>query len=178
MRYIGTLLMALALGSGGFYASWILKERLELLLVLRQMMHHLKARICHRNDTLAEAFGAVGSHFKAQRRKQVDVPADFFLRVAQRVEEEKNRPFTEIWRSEIAGIPEELLPDGAERRSLTELGDHLGYADLNMQEQTIHFYLEHADESIAARKTELEEKRKLYRSLGLAAGLCLVILLV
>ena len=44
------------------------------------------------------------------------------------------------------------------------------------QERTILFYLEQADDSLAFLKKEMESRTKLYRSLGMAAGLFILVL--
>lgn len=46
----------------------------------------------------------------------------------------------------------------------------------NDQERTILFYLEQADDSLAFLKKETESRTKLYRSLGMAAGLFILVL--
>ena len=56
-------------------------------------------------------------------------------------------------------------------------GENLGYADKKTQERTILFYLEQADDSLAFLKKEMESRTKLYRSLGMAAGLFILVLL-
>ena len=48
--------------------------------------------------------------------------------------------------------------------------------DKKTQERTILFYLEQADDSLAFLKKEMESRTKLYRSLGMAAGLFILVL--
>ena len=67
--------------------------------------------------------------------------------------------------------------DKADRQALVALGENLGYADREMQERTLLFYLEQTDDSIRYLKKELEGRMKLYRSLGMAAGLFLLVVL-
>lgn len=55
-------------------------------------------------------------------------------------------------------------------------GENLGYADKTTQERTILFYLEQADDSLDFLKKETESRTKLYRSLGMAAGLFILVL--
>lgn len=60
MRYIGILMMAGALAAGGFWAADQWKEKLELLLLFRQMMFYLKGQILYANATLPEALPGGG----------------------------------------------------------------------------------------------------------------------
>ena len=57
------------------------------------------------------------------------------------------------------------------------LGENLGYADRDMQERTLLFYLEQTDDSIRFLKKEMETRTKLYRCLGMAAGLFLMVVM-
>lgn len=178
MRYVGILLMAGAATGGGFYGAKRLSEQLEILLVLRQMVYHLKSRILHANDTLPEALMEIGNRFFSQQRGALKEPGHFFVQVAGRLQREHTHGFSEIWKEELRNWPAEIPLGSSDRRSLEELGENLGYADRDMQERTLLFYLERTDDSIAALRLELETKTKLYRYLGVAAGLFLAVVLL
>ena len=87
MKYIGILMMAGALAAGGFWAADQWKEKLELLLLFRQMMFYLKGQILYANATLPEAFREVGGRYAEGRSGFLKEPGAFFLRVAERLEE-------------------------------------------------------------------------------------------
>ena len=178
MRYVGIFLMAGAAAGGGFYGAKKLSEQLEILLVFRQMVYHLKSRILHANDTLPEALMEIGEWFLEQQKGTLKEPGRFFVRVAERLYREHDHSFSEIWKEELARWPTEISLRSSDKRSLEELGENLGYADRDMQERTLLFYLERTDDSIAALKRELETKAKLYRYLGVAAGLFLIVVLI
>ena len=57
--------------------------------------------------------------------------------------------------------------------SLKNLGDHLGYLDLGMQERNLLLYLEQVDGQISFLKQNVRERTKLYTSLGIMGGLFL-----
>lgn len=175
MRYIGILIMAGAAIGGGFFAAACLKERLEVLLLFRQMIYHLKGRILYTNATLPEALSEVGTRFSEEREGTLKEPGELFKRISERLEKEENLPFSEIWKEEIKKLPDQVPMDKADRQNLSALGENLGYADRDMQERTLLFYLEQTDDSIAFLKREIETRTKLYRSLGMAAGLFLMV---
>ena len=100
----------------------------------------------------------------------------FFLRVEKRMEEEAGKPFAEIWKGEMEKFPDDLPLRKQDLEALQALGENLGYADKKTQERTILFYLEQADDSLAFLKKETESRTKLYRSLGMAAGLFILVL--
>ena len=102
--------------------------------------------------------------------------SSFFLRVEKRMEEEKGRPFSEIWVEETEKFPDDLPLGKQDIEAIRTLGKNLGYADKKTQERTILFYLEQTDDSLAFLKKEMESRTKLYRSLGMAAGLFILVL--
>ena len=105
MKYIGILMMAGALAAGGFWAADQWKEKLELLLLFRQMMFYLKGQILYANATLPEAFREVGGRYAEGRSGFLKEPGAFFLRVAERLEEQGDVPFPVIWKEEAERFP-------------------------------------------------------------------------
>lgn len=180
MRYVGILIMAAAAIAAGFMAADRWKERLEILQRFRQMVYHLKGQIIYANATLPEALAEVGGRFLTGHEKEesyLQEPGKLFMRVCTRMEHAEGIPFSEIWREEIMQLPKDFPMGSSDRENLAEIGKNLGYADSAMQERTLLFYLEQTDDSIEYLKKELENRTKLYRSLGMAAGLFIMIVL-
>ncbi len=88
----------------------------------------------------------------------------------------KEGPFSEIWVEETEKFPDDLPLGKQDIEAIRTLGKNLGYADKKTQERTILFYLEQTDDSLAFLKKEMESRTKLYRSLGMAAGLFILVL--
>lgn len=177
MKYAGILIMAGALVAGGFFAADKWKERLRVLLLFRQMIYYLKGQILYANATLPEALLEVGTRFSEGRDGVMKEPGKFFLRVYNRMEEEGQIPFFTIWKEEAGKFPDGFPLDKGDRQNLFALGENLGYADRDMQERTLLFYLEQTDDSIGFLKKEMESRTRLYRCLGMAAGLFLMVVM-
>ena len=176
MKYVGLLCMAAAAVTGGFLAAGEWEMRIRLLETFRQMMVYLKGRILYANETLPEALKEVGERFSTGKSGQEAETGRFFLRVARRMEEEQGKLFSEIWKEEMKRFPPELPMGTQDLAALQTLGENLGYADRITQERTILFYLEQADSSLAFLKKEVESRTRLYRSMGMAAGLFILVL--
>lgn len=177
MKYIGILIMAGSVIGGGFLAAARWKERLDILLLFRQMIYHLKGQILYSNATLPEALAEVGKRFSEDREGVLRQPGEFFLRVCRRMDEENQSPFAVIWKEEVQKFPGDFPMDKPDMQNLSSLGENLGYADRDMQERTLLFYLEQTDEAIRFLKKEMESRTKLYRCLGMAAGLFLMVVM-
>lgn len=174
---MGILIMAGAVVGGGFLAAARWKEKLSVLLLFRQMVYYLKGQILYSNATLPEALAEVGARFADGREGILREPGDFFLRVFKRMEEESQKAFSAIWKEEAARFLADFPMDKADRENLLALGENLGYADRDMQERTLLFYLEQTDDAIRFLKKEMETRTKLYRCLGMAAGLFLMVVM-
>ncbi|MBQ1241139.1 MAG: stage III sporulation protein AB [Lachnospiraceae bacterium] len=180
MRLIGLMLMTVSLIGAGFVVAERGNMRLAILIQLRQMIHYLKSQILYSNATLPEAVIEVGNHFTDSEWEQVMrwKPACFFLNVGNVLSERGDQTFTDVWLAEVKRIPAEVPLTKNDCENLGSLGKNLGYADRNMQERTLLFYLEQLDETIGRVKTEAEHLGKLYRTLGAAAGMFWFILLI
>lgn len=176
MKYLGLLCMATAAVAGGFLMAGEWEMRVKLLGIFRQMAVYLKARIMYSNETLPEALKEVGNRFADESSGMAAEAGLFFLRVEKRMEKEKGRPFSEIWVEETEKFPDDLPLGKQDLEAIRTLGKNLGYADKKTQERTILFYLEQTDDSLAFLKKEMEGRTKLYRSLGMAAGLFILVL--
>lgn len=172
MRYLAIGLMALAVVCTGFLAAEWWAKRMKRLQILRQMVYHLKSQILYSNESLPEAMRVVGERFDDSESGRC------FLRIAQRAENERDRLFSLIWEEEIKTLFRTGPISEGDYNNLLNLGRQLGGSDRVMQERTILFYLEETDDAIQYLKREVDGRRKLYWSLGLAAGACLVIILI
>jgi len=177
MRYVGILIMAGALIAGGFLAADKWKERLHVLQLFRQMVYYMKGQILYSNATLPEALFEVGTRFSDGREGVLKEPGNFFLRVYERMEKESGTPFFILWKEEAGKFPDGFPLDKGDRQNLCALGENLGYADRDMQERTMLFYIEQTDDSIGFLKKEMENRTRLYRCLGMAAGLFLMVIM-
>ena len=170
MRVTGILLMAGTLIAGGFALAELGKERLQGLERLRQMVYHLMNRILYANVALPDALEAVGRRFRGRE-------SEFFLKTAERLKAETDMTFASIWMEEAERFFQEGPMARNDRDLLLTLGKQLGYADRAMQERIIRFYLEQTEEEIKAIRAELDAKTRLFRCLGMTAGLFLMVLL-
>ena len=177
MRYIGILMMAGALAAGGFWAADQWKEKLELLLLFRQMMFYLKGQILYANATLPEALREVGGRYAEGRSRFLRSRASFSCGWQSVWRSRETLPFPVIWKEEAERFPPGFPLEAGDHKNLLALGENLGYAHKDMQERTLLFYLEETDGSIGFLKREMESRTKLYRCLGMAAGLFLMVVM-
>lgn len=177
MRYLGIFGMALAAWGAGMYEARRWRERLEILLLLRQMVVQLKGQILYANAALPEAFLTVGRRACEGKCGVMAQPGLLFVRTARRMEKERGTAFFTVWKQEMERLPADFPIGPEERQALLALGENMGYGDRETQERTLSFYLEQTDGAIRFLRGEMETRTKLYRCLGAAGGLFLFVAL-
>lgn len=171
MKILGSVIVMIACGGLGIDAAFQLKKRLGLLEKLKQMVTHLNGEIIYANASLPEAFERVGNRNPGKA-------GDLFKSVASELRKETGESFNRIWIGQVVTFGKESALDRKEREQLIAFGEHLGYLDREMQEKTIHFYLENIEYSIQRLRIQETEKCRLFVSLGILSGLFLTVVMV
>ncbi len=112
------------------------------------------------------------------KKRQMTGPGALFIQAAATMEREPELAFPDIWAAAVGQFAETAPVTRRDMEHLLAFGNSLGYADRGMQERTIAFFLEQTDDSIAVLKRDMETKTKLYQSLGIAAGMLILVILV
>lgn len=177
MRWIGACLVTFGCTGLGQHMARQWKQRLRWLEQLRQMIYFLKGEILYGHTPLGEALERIGERCRRTdgERGLSQLPL-FFLSVAKRIQKQEGEAFAAIWKEELDQIRESPLKE-EDILSLQNIGEHLGYLDLNMQERNLLLYLEELDGQIEYLRMHLKEKTKLYTSLGVMGGLFLTVTL-
>ena len=75
--------------------------------------------------------------------------------------------------------PEEIADlTGEELEEVCRIGKHLGFLDQRQQEEHLQGCRERLQRLLRLRQKELEEKKHMYRCLGVAAGIFVILILV
>lgn len=175
MRWIGACLVTVGCTGLGQHMAQQWRLRLRWLEQLRQMIYFLKGEILYGHTALGEALERVGKRCQRAEgeRGSKELPL-FFLSVARRIERQEGEAFAAIWEEELDKIWKGPLKE-EDAASLQDLGKHLGYLDLDMQERHLLLYLEQLDGQIGYLRMHLKERTKLYTSLGVMGGLFLTV---
>ena len=129
------------------------KEYLEALIELTEL---LSAEIRYERLPIQEAL--------QQIQKKIRPEIAFVLR--QMIEQMKD------------GTGKELFLTGEELEEVCRIGKHLGFLDQRQQEEHLQGCRERLQRLLRLRQKELEEKKHMYRCLGVAAGIFVILILV
>ena len=142
------------------------------------MIYFLKGEILYGHTALNEALDRVGQRcLQAEGERGLRKLPLFFLSVAGRIDRQEGEAFCQIWREEMEALKISPLTE-EDKKALKNLGDHLGYLDLTMQERNLLLYLEQLEGNIREADAGIGTRQKLYQTLGVAGGIFLVILLI
>ncbi len=155
----------------GFFLSHRYGEQVKELETLRHMIFLLKGQILYANAPLHEAFAAIGQRTEGAL-------SQLFNKVAEQIEQQRGDDFLSIWKKEIDAIAADTLLAREDRKNLENLGNHLGFLDLEMQERNLLLYLEQLDLRIQDLREHRQERCRLYSGLGVMSGLFLAVMLI
>lgn len=170
IKLFGIILIILA-GTGiGFKASENLLMQNNQLKKLRQMLTILRGEIKFNNSTLAQAMDNI--------KGRVAEPLDEFLAyVASNLNEYSGTTLKKIWENGINEVLSKSYLSKKQLGRLKELGDNLGFLDMEMQLATIDLFIEQLNQEIEENDKKTKDNCKLYKYLGFMGGI-LVILII
>lgn len=170
MKWIGALFILLATTWTGFETSRKLNERPGQLRQLKTVLQSLEAEIMYGHTPLSEA--------ALRLAKQIAFPfSRFFEQFALKLQTGETS-VKEAWENSLRDIWSETALKQGEFEIMKQFGETLGQYDRIAQQKQIALALVHLDRE---EQDALEKKaryEKMAKSLGILAGLLLIILLI
>lgn len=164
-----TLIIASTTGIG-FFMCENMHLRLEALNELKKILSMLRGEIRYTSTPLYEAFGVIG-------KRTSGAYSEFFIETSKELAELNGKSLRVIWNSLKEKYKQCYLSDKDWERFM-QFGDDLGYLDKEMQLGTIDLYIESIETEITMGYECYNKNSRLYRALGLCAGLFLAIILI
>lgn len=171
IRVFGVGLILFSSTAIGLLCASRLKERIEELENIRKLLLMLRGEIKYSHSTLSEAFGSIGKRLKPPY-------GELLLKTAEQMDSMQGQTLAQIWEGCVADYLKESVLLKEDREKVIHLGSQLGYLDTEMQISTIELYLEQVQEEIKNAQENFKRNGKLYRMMGVMAGVFLVILML
>lgn len=144
--------------------------RLQELSELQKLMLVLKGEIRCMHRPLPEAF----FHLSARASSPF---CDFFRHTSEELQKRHGHTAEEIWKKNMGQDLKSLHISMREWSEFEKLGSMLGYLDVEMQVDTLDYYLEQLKLSAAGALETAKSRRRLYQYMGVLGGAALVILI-
>lgn len=155
----------------GFLLSGRLKERIEELKTIKKLLVLLRGEIRYNHATLTESFQIIAGRMDS-------IYEMFLLRVSEDLKAMDGQTLAQIWEHNVRDCFRESAMSREDKDRLISLGSQLGYLDIEMQLNTIELYLEQLQEEISSAQETLKRNGKLYQTMGVIAGIFVVLLIV
>lgn len=170
MRSIGAMLVIFAGTAGGWIYGSLLRKRHKILSELRLFFQWLKTEISYGSVPLSAAFEKIG------RRLEGGSLSEMVFHFIDRLSSPEGLTADEAWQRSLTDSREELPLNGEDWENLRDFGRTLGNTDRDHQVKAI----EDTIERLKLRETEawrmVEKNEKIYRYLGMAIGVLVVLL--
>lgn len=168
LRLIGAALVTLGFAAVGWQAAARLRERAAAISSLLGALELLESEIRYRLTPVPELMKLLAQRAAPPARALFEACRD---RLAERREE----GFDAVWAESLSALPLLRRP---ERETLLELGAVLGRYDVEGQERAIAYARRRLERFLRQAEEEQRSRGRVYGALGVAAGLCAVIILL
>lgn len=167
-KMIGACLTMFASTAMGLCYCDEFKEKQDALKNLLHMMEYISNRILAECDCLTDAF--------LHTAKRLEAPYSTFLKnVAERMMGQEGISLAEIWSEETVCL--EQVVSKVEIEALIKCMGQTGFLDKKQQISHIQEYTRYLEEKIEEMERTKNEKCKIYKTLGIMAGILFVIVL-
>ncbi|AIC95033.1 stage III sporulation protein SpoIIIAB [Shouchella lehensis] len=170
MRWLGALLIICCTTLYGFYQARLLQERPQHIRQLRSALQSLEAEIVYGQTPLAKASINIS--------KQLNGPvAALFKSFSLRLTERKATA-NKAWEAAIEDTWKSLSLKEKEKEVLLQFGATIGTMDRNHQQKQLKLTQTHLERDEEEARVIQARYEKMYKTLGVLAGLFIVILMM
>ncbi len=170
VKLIGIVCIIAGSTGVGMSCAQDLELRIAELAQIRQLVILLKGELRYMHQPLPEAFLHLSEKAASPFR-------EFFVKAAEDMVERKGRSVENIWKQYLPECVSRLHITRQEIKELEKLGNVLGYLDVEMQINTLDYYLEQLEWSSTQAQEASRSRRKLYQYMGILGGAALSILI-
>lgn len=171
LKGVGILLILSGSTGLGLTMAGELEKRIQELRILQQLMMVLRGEIRYMHQPLPEAFLRLGG-------SSPEPFGRFFLQTARDLQQRNGQTARQIWADNLGKCLSGLHISRQEGQELLELGNMLGYLDVEMQLNALDYYLERLSGSVERAVETSRGRRRLYQYLGVLSGIMLVIFII
>lgn len=159
LKLLGALLLSLSGFALGCLCVQRLKLRRSFFREFSVFLKNLATSMRYRSGSITELVNSCGELFSIN-------------------DPDTSKPFSEIWQNQIISFPKRWRLKGEDMAMLKEFGDGLGITDTEGQLSHIELYRAMFAKQQAQAEDDIIQKSKLYKTLGLFAGVSAALMLI
>ena len=171
MKLLSVFIICVSSAMIGFGRAEGLKAHYNEQIYLKKMVMLIRGEIRYNCSILSEVFASVSRKIKKPY-------SDIFLELSNELDKGSGEMFADIWKRSVIKKLEDTKLSESDIEGFKELGECMGYLDIEMQLNHIDFYIDKLSEEIKDTGDRLEGNVKLCKALGIMGGLLLSILII
>lgn len=172
IKFMGIAMLVCAAIATGSIMAYRVKGRVEELIAVKKLMHIFRGELRYKNSMLSEAFMSVAIKAKKPYDK-------LFAALSESTEDNHSTTMATVFETKVDEIlTENTYLNKEDMKWFKELGETMGYQDQKMQLANIDLYIDRLSSAIIEEKEKMNETMKMYRTLGVMAGLLIAIVLL
>lgn len=171
MKLIGIIMICSGSAMLGFMQGERIRQHYQEMIYLKKMVMLIRGEIRYNCGVLSEVFGNVAEKLKEPYK-------DIFLKLSVELNKRGGERFNDIWNNTVIKRLGETKLFQSDIEGFKELGENMGYLDIQMQINYIDFYIDRLSMEIRDTGDKLQGSIKLFKTLGIMGGLLLTILIM
>lgn len=168
---LGATLILLSSSLMGFYYSKSYTRRTNDLCTFKKALILLKGEINYSLSPLPEALEDVGSRFNNEI-------GEFYKSVSDELKLNSGETLTQVWKKKAEEILKKTYLNSVDIKNIIIFSENIGYLDKETQNNHINLLIEQINEEIKTSTQNDHKYNKLYRSLGVLAGIFIIVILI
>ena len=172
LKIIGSILIISSSFAWGYMKCINAKDRIIQLNIIKKVMLMLRGEIKYAGTALPDALELISN------RTTMPFAKEFFMNVSDELNQMSEKTFKTIWHENINHYLKASALNTTDLDQFKNLGDNLGYLDKDMHLNTIDLYLEHLNMDITLANEEIAQKCKVYKSVSVAVGVFITIIII
>lgn len=170
MKWIGALIVICCTTLYGFYHAKRLSERPRQIRQLRTALQALEAEILYGQTPLAKACMNIANQLKG--------PISYFFEEFAELLGRRQATARVAWEETVKKVWPQMALLESEREILVQFGATLGTMDRNQQQKQLKLALTHLERDELEAKELQVRYEKMVKTLGVLAGLLIIILMM
>lgn len=169
VRLIPALLCIVSAGGLGFLKGQRMRKRIRMLEKLARMLDHMARELEFGREPLPQIFGKLSRKNAGQLQ--------LFLQAVSKELAVEDVSMGDIFSRNIRRYMEGGDLSGDDLKRLYGFGSELGYPDRQLQIHTVEIYRQEISALVEELKKQYPQSCRLFRTLGMTAGILLAVLL-
>ena len=171
LKIAGSIWIIAACSGYGFSKGKEYKKHVDELEELRRIAMMFATETSYSKLPIAELAVRIS-------KKVIEPYKSWLTSLSNNLQKENQNTLMQVWQEETTCLLEKLSLSAEEKEELKSLGGQIGNYNIQMQETAFRWYASCLEERRERLLKEVSEKQRLCNSLGVLAGIFLVILLI